>query len=47
LFYVAPDRKLIAVTILTDANSTHFEASAPQALFQTSILTFRPSHYLF
>ncbi len=44
LFYIAPDRKLMAVEVKLD---TTFEAKAPQPLFTTRILTmteFR-SHY--
>jgi hypothetical protein len=34
LFYLAPDRKLMAVTVKTGAT---FEADAPRALFQTAL----------
>ena len=37
LFFVAPDGKLMAVTIRADASNVHFEAGLPQPLFQTSI----------
>ena len=35
LFYIAPDRKLMAVSVKMDASS--FDASAPQALFETAM----------
>lgn len=47
LFYVAPDGKLMAAAILTGSNNTRFETSDLRALFQTSILAFEPSRYLF
>ena len=35
LFYIAPDRKLMAVSVSMDASS--FEASPPRALFETAV----------